>query len=144
MTTCKNHVVCRSRHTVDPHSEICRGCVINFGKVLSFGYNVCLICINNTVGVSHDGCTTVVCLQCVSDCYYRQIPQFPIFPYPELKEAYFRDTYNPRWNYIMNPRILREFKLRCNEIETDLWERKTIKSYINKCTICDDDNNNIH
>jgi hypothetical protein len=134
---CKNYVVC---NTVLPKwwfdcksNYLCTNCDMLFGQLEVKDRVPCPLCLEEKTGVAYTGCTHVVCIDCFKQSFYGDKSGFPVFPYPEIEQAYYEDAENPKWEH--------EYPfIRLYNEEWYTWDDRRVDSYDPKksrrCPIC--------
>lgn len=144
---CKNYELCKT-NLPDwwfsyKKTYICDECDVNFsndiqtekGK-LEFLNEECPVCFETKRCIIQPKCIHFLCIDCFRRCYYVQENKEnePIFPYPELKDSYFNDPNNTKWDrdYPLIKIYLEEF----NEWNNINFDKYLDEYYLHACPIC--------
>lgn len=146
---CKNYELCEG---VLPkwwfeckNSYLCSNCDMMFGTwgkytgkgILEMIDNVeCPICFEYDRGITHPNCSHTLCINCFKRCYYGDdnIENEPKFPYPDIEDAYYDDTENPKWN--IDYPLIQTYNVEWNKWDDDKQDKYKNEYYLRKCSVC--------
>jgi hypothetical protein len=149
---CKNHIVCRS---VLPlwwfeckGCYLCTECDMLFGTWTSgdeehTGKGIlttkdeleCSICLEVKKCISQPRCEHFVCIDCFRRCYYgnNSTEGMPVFPYPDMKDEYYDDMNNKKWE---NFPLIESYSEELNKWQDEKDTEDAREENLSKCPLC--------
>ena len=96
----------------------------------------CPICLEIKKCISQPRCEHTVCIDCFKRCYYvnENYEDEPMFPYPDIKDEYYNDTENSKWdNDYPLIKIYNEEHNKWDDEKTEKYEKE---EYLRNCPLC--------
>lgn len=138
---CKNNEICNN---ILPtwwdykHHYTCTSCDILFGTILKkIDTMECPLCFETKKGISYPKCHHMICIDCFKRCFYgdKCLEIEPVFPYPDIKDEYIKDPYNPKWNTLEYV-LIGLFNKIWNKWDDTRMEKYKKEKYLRICSLC--------
>jgi hypothetical protein len=149
---CKNYIICED---LLPRwwfkckgNYLCINCHMMFGTwgsventhigkgTLKISNNLeCPICFEIKQCISQPRCEHSVCIDCFKRCYYgEKCEGEPIFPYSDVKDEYYDDQENPKWDDYYP--LIKIYNEEHNKWDDKNTEKYNTEEYLRKCSLC--------